>query len=89
MKGIPTSCIAYYAKSNNISVLEIYSQLFDGKSIEFDLANNNNTCVFRNNKDHTISSLYECDNMCYDMSIINVFLETMEVRKELHETVNL
>ena len=59
MRGIPTSCIEYYAKIHNISVLEIYSQLFDGRSIEFDLTNDNNKCVFRNNKDHTISSLYE------------------------------
>ena len=57
MKGIPTSCIEYYAKFNNISVLELYSQLFDGVSIEFDLPNDNNTCVFRNNKDHTVKSL--------------------------------
>ena len=59
MKGIPTSCIEYYAKIHNISVLEIYSQLFDGRSVEFDLTNGNNKCVFRNNKDHTICSLYE------------------------------
>ena len=42
MKGIPTSCIEYYAKVNNISVLELYSQLFDGVSIEFGLPNDNN-----------------------------------------------
>ena len=59
MKGIPTACVEYYAKVNNISVKEIYSQLFYGKSIEFDLTNNNNKCVFRNNKDHTIPTLYE------------------------------
>ena len=58
MKGIPTSCIEYYAKVHNISVKEIYSQLFYGKSIEFDLTNANNKCVFKNNKDHTLSSLY-------------------------------
>ena len=58
MKGIQTSCIEYYAKIHNISVLDIYSQLFDGRSIELDLTNDNNKCVFRNNKDHTISSLY-------------------------------
>ena len=59
MKGIPTSCIEYYATVHNISVLELYSQLFDGMSIGFDLTNDNNKCVFRNNKDHTGSSLYE------------------------------
>ena len=59
MKGIPTSCIEYYAKVNNISGLELYSQLSDGMSIEFDLTNDNNKCVFRNKQNHTASSLYE------------------------------
>ena len=57
--SIPTSCIEYYAKVKSISVLETYSQLFDGKPIEFDLTNDNNECVFKNNKYHIISSLYE------------------------------
>ena len=55
---IPTSCIEYYAKVNNISGLELYSHLFDGVSIEFGLTSDNNVCVFRNNKDHTVKSLY-------------------------------
>ena len=59
MKGVPTSCIEYYAKVHNISVLEIYSQLFDGVSLGFDLTNGNNKCVFRNNKDHTVKFLFE------------------------------
>ena len=59
MKGIPTSCIGYYAKVHNISVPELYSQLFDGMHIEFDVPNGNNTSVFRNNIYHTVSSLYE------------------------------
>ena len=46
MKGIPTSCIEYYAKVNNISVLDLYSQLFGGVSIEFDLTNDVNKCSF-------------------------------------------
>ena len=58
MKGIPTSGIEYYVKVHNISVLELYSQLFDGVSIEVDLTNDNK-CVFRNNKDHTVKYLYE------------------------------
>ena len=52
MKGIPTSCIEYYAKVNDISVLELYSQLFDGVSIEFDLTNDNNKCSFRASRSH-------------------------------------
>ena len=59
MKGIPTSCIGFYAKVNNISVLDLYSQLFNGVAIELDLTNNNNKCVFRNNNDHTVKPLYE------------------------------
>ena len=59
MKGIPTFCIEYYAKIHNISVLGLYSELFDSRSIAFDLTNDKNKCVFRNNKDHTISSLSE------------------------------
>ena len=59
MKGNPTPCIDYFAKVNNISVLDLYSQLFNGASIEFDLINGNNKCVFRNNKDHTVKSLCE------------------------------
>ena len=59
MRGIPTSCIEYYAKIHNISVLDLYSQLFDGSSVEFDLISDNNKCVFRNTKDHNTSSLYE------------------------------
>ena len=46
MKGIPTSCIQYYSPKNDISVLDIYLQLFNGKPIEFDLTNDNNKCVF-------------------------------------------
>ena len=59
MKGIPTSSIECYAKVNNISVLDLYSQLFNGVSIGFGLTNGNNKCVFRDNKDHTVIYLYE------------------------------
>ena len=59
MEGIPTSCIEQYAKVSNISVLELYSQLFGGVSIGLDFTNDNNTYVFSNNKYHTVKSLYE------------------------------
>ena len=58
MGGVPTSCIGYYAEVNNINILELYSQLFGGVSTGFDLTNDNDKCVFRNNKDHTVKSLY-------------------------------
>ena len=61
MKGFPTSCIECYAKINKISVLYVYNKLYKNGSIEHDLTNGNNTCVFRNNKDHTMSSLHKYD----------------------------
>ena len=61
MKGIPTSCIQYHSNKNDISVLDIYLQLFNGKPIEFDLTNYNNKCVFRNKKDYSVKSLHKGD----------------------------
>ena len=60
--GVPTSCIERYATVHNISVKELHSTLFNNESIEFDLTNDNNKCVFRNNKDHAIYYLYEGQN---------------------------
>ena len=45
MTGTPTSCIEEFAKLNNISVLDLYSQLFNGVSIEFDSINDQPKCV--------------------------------------------
>ena len=39
VKGFPTSCIEYYAKENGMSVLYVYKDLYDDKSIEIDLMN--------------------------------------------------
>ena len=61
MKGFPTSCIEYYAKINNISVLDVYKKLYKNESIVIGLTNDNNKCVFRNHKDHTVSSLHKYD----------------------------
>ena len=57
MKGIPTPCIKYYSEQNNINVLDVYKQLYDNKSITFDLTNYSTKFVCRNNKDHSVSSL--------------------------------
>ena len=62
MKAIPTPCIKYTAKQNNQSVLELYKQLFNNDIIDFDLTNNNNKFVCRNNKDYTISNIYKGDS---------------------------
>ena len=42
MKGIPTSCIQYYAEQHNISVLDVFKQLYDNKTIKFGLTNDGN-----------------------------------------------
>ena len=55
MRGIPTPCITYYAKQNNITVLDVYKQLYNGEVIKFDLTNDGNKFVCRNNRDYTVS----------------------------------
>ena len=55
MKWIPTSCIEYYAKLNNRSVLNLYSQLSNGVSIDFGLTNGN---VFLETIKITLGTLY-------------------------------
>ena len=57
MKGIPTSCIQYYAEQHNTSVLDLFKQLYDNKPIQFDLTNEGNQLVCKSNKDHTISNV--------------------------------
>ena len=61
MKGFPTSCIEYYAKINKISVLHVYKKLYNNEPIEIDLTNDKNKGVFRNNKDHTVTTLHKSD----------------------------
>ena len=39
MRGIPTSCIKYEADKNDITVLDIYKRLYEGKLFKFDLTN--------------------------------------------------
>ena len=57
MKGIPTPCIKYYAEKHKLTVLDVFKQLYDNKTIKFDLTNDGNKFVCRNNKDHTISNV--------------------------------
>jgi len=64
MKGIPTSCIQYYAEQHNISVLDLFKQLYDNKTIKFDLTNDGNKFVCRNNKDYTISNVSDFTRRC-------------------------
>ena len=64
MKGIPTPCIKYYAEQNSISVLGVCTQLFDNRTIKFDLINDGNKYVCRNNKDYTGSSVSDFTRKC-------------------------
>ena len=64
MKGIPTPCIKYYAEQHNMSVLDLFKQLCDTKTIKFDLANDGNKFVCRNNKGHTISNVSDFTRKC-------------------------
>ena len=57
MRGIPTSCIKYEADKNDITVLDIYKSLYEGKLFKFDLTNQGTKFVCKNNKDHTISNV--------------------------------
>ena len=64
MKGIPTSCIQYYAEQHKISVLYVYKKLYNNETINFDLTNDGNTFVWRNNTDHTISNVSDFTRKC-------------------------
>ena len=64
MKGIPTSCIPYYATQHNITVLYICKKLYNNEVIKFDLINDGNEFVCRNNKDHTISNVSDFTRRC-------------------------
>ena len=57
MKSIPTPCIKYYAEQHNMSALDLFKQLYDNRTIKFDLTNDGNKLVCRNNEDHTISNV--------------------------------
>ena len=64
LKGIPTPCIKYYAEQHNITVLDVYTKLFNNKTIKFDLTNDGKELVCRNNKDYTISNVSDFTRKC-------------------------
>ena len=45
MKGIPTPCFKYYAQRKGTTVLDVYKQIFNNKSIKFDLTGGGNKYV--------------------------------------------
>ena len=47
-----------------MSVLDLFKQLYDNKTIKFDLTNDGNKSVCRNNKDHTISNVSGFTRKC-------------------------
>ena len=57
MRGIPTACIKYKANQYKTTVVELYEKLYNNEMIEFDLTNDGDKFVCRNNKDHTVSNL--------------------------------
>ena len=64
MKGIPTPCIKYYTQNKGITCLDVYKQLFNNKTIKFDLTNGNTKFVCRNNTDYTISHVSGFTRKC-------------------------
>ena len=64
MKGIPTPCTKYYAEQHNLSVLDLFKQLYDNKTVKFDLTNDGNNFVCRNNKDPTVSNVADFARKC-------------------------
>ena len=64
MKGIPTSCIQCYAEQHNISVLDMCRELYNNEVVKFDLTNDGDNIVCRNNKDQTISHVSDFTRKC-------------------------
>ena len=64
MKGIPTSWIKYYAEQHNTTVLDVYTKLFNNKTVKLDLTNDNTKIIYRNNKDYTISNVSDFTRKC-------------------------
>ena len=59
MRGIPTPCITYYAKQNNITALDVYKKLYNNEEIIFDLTNDGNKFVCRTIREYTVSNVSE------------------------------
>ena len=64
MKGIPTPCIKYYAEQHNTTILDVYTKLFNNKTVKFDLINDNTKFVCRNNKDYTTPHVSDFTRKC-------------------------
>ena len=56
MKGVSAAAIHYYIEQNNINLVDLYTRLYDGERIEFDLCCGGDACAFEFHKNMTISS---------------------------------
>ena len=64
MNGILTPCNKYYAEQHTIIVLDVYTKLFNNKTIKFDSTNDGNKFVCRNNKGYTLSNVSDFIRTC-------------------------
>ena len=51
-------------RKNKISVLYIYKQLYNNKSFIFDLTNEGNKCVCKNDRGHTVPNILHVIRTC-------------------------
>jgi len=66
MKGVSAAAIHYYTEQNNISLVDLYTRLYDGERIEFDLCCGGDACAFEFHKNMTISSREKfCRQICF------------------------
>ena len=57
MKGVPNSTIKYTAAKHNISVLQLYRNMYRGQEYTFDLLEGGNRCNFKFGNDGSITSM--------------------------------
>ena len=59
MKGIPDKCIKYVVNNNEKykTPMDLYSDLFQGNAVRFDLTNGGQKANFKFNKDYTIDTI--------------------------------
>ena len=69
MKSVPTSCIEYESKEQELQPINLYEDLFNGEKINFDLTEGGNNCGFKYEKDLTVRSYEESEfNRCIGFS---------------------
>ena len=69
MKSVPTSCIEYTSKEQELQPIDLYKDLFNGKKINFDLTEGGNNCGVKYEKDLTVRSYEESEfNRCIGFS---------------------